>query len=247
MTSQHPQGVSEVGLQRVAPLFRDSLRRFSKRLEALFGARLLGWTIYGPAASGGHPTPDRRAQHVLMLDRIDLALLAELAPEGQVFGPLGLAAPLIMTPAYVQTSLDSFPLEFIEIHQRHVTLWGSDFFAEIESRDADIRLGCEREVKVLLLGMRQGLLSVGVDPSRLVDVERNVILAVERLLVGMTWLKGHREYQSPETRLDAIETTGEHRLPAIRAALASKDRCPWEDFCRLYDDLETLRKIIDAW
>jgi hypothetical protein len=207
----------------------------------------LNWTIFGFAAAGEQPTPEHRAQHALVLDRVDLDPLRQLAPEGLTFGPVGLAAPLIMTPAYVQTSLDAFPLEFIEIHQRHVTLLGDDLFGPLEFRDADVRLACEREVKGLLLGMRQGLLSSGDDANLLAEVEQGATASLVRLLAGMGWLKGERVFAAPADRLSQVEHATGRILAAARDALAVRKTVSFQHFSKLYDDLETIRKIIDAW
>jgi hypothetical protein len=76
-------------LEHVAPAFRDALQKFKKRLDSLFGARLLNWTIFGFAAAGEQPTREHRAEHVLVLDRVDLDPLRQLAPEGPTFGLVG--------------------------------------------------------------------------------------------------------------------------------------------------------------
>ena len=70
-----------------------------------------------------------------------------------------------MTPAYLSGSVDSFPLELLEIQQRRAVLWGDDYFADLKLDQADVRLQCERELKRILLGMRQGLLASGGDPA----------------------------------------------------------------------------------
>lgn len=247
MKSESPLQLHAAALARIPPSFRHALEKFQHRLDRLFGSRLVSWTLFGFAATGELPTPERRAQHVLVLDQVDLDLLRQLAPEGLVFGPIGLAAPLIMTPAYVQTSLDAFPLEFLEIHQRRLTLAGADLFANLELREADVRLECEREVKGILLGMRQGLLSAGDDLVLLAQVERNAIAALERLLAGLTWLKGERAYLPPHQRLTLVENATGASLAAARASLSPRRRCEWPQYTTLYADLETLRKIVDAW
>lgn len=247
MTSESQPMLCTEALEHVAPDFRTQLQKFKRRLDGLFGARLLNWTLFGWAAAGEQPTLVRRAQHVLILDRIDLDPLRQLAPEGQIFGPAGLAAPLIMTPAYVQTSLDSFPLEFIEIHLQYLTLCGDDVFGELEIHDHDVRLACEREVKALLLGLRQGLLSAGDNAELLAEVVTAIVISLRRLLAGLCWLKGHRAYLPPPALLAQVETVTGHSLGAIRASFEVQQTCHWQQFVNLYDDMETLRKIIDAW
>ena len=68
-------------------------------------------------------------------------------------GKAKIAAPLIMTQDYIQNSLDSFPLEFLEIQQHHLCLFGQDSFAELSFYQPHLRLQCERELKSMLIGM----------------------------------------------------------------------------------------------
>ena len=69
-----------------------------------------------------------------------------------------MAAPTVFTPAYLARSVDTFPLEFIEIQQQHVTVLGEDHFAPLVFEPAHVRLQCERELKVLEIGLQQGIL-----------------------------------------------------------------------------------------
>ena len=64
-----------------------------------------------------------------------------------------------MTPDYIRSSVDTFPLELIEIQQMHLTLFSEVSFDELTFQDGHVRLQCERELKALLIGLRQVLLA----------------------------------------------------------------------------------------
>src|SRR4029078_1934796 len=104
---------------------------------------------------------------VLVLETIQLEALRQLAIAGPEFGRHQIAAPVAMTPKYLDDSRDTFPLELLEIQQAHCTLFGPEFFASLEFRWAEARLQCERELKVILIGMHQRLLSAAGDVKRL--------------------------------------------------------------------------------
>ena len=100
---------------------------------------------------------------VVVLDKMDLNFLAFLAPLGKKYGRKRIAAPLIMTPEYIDKSLDVFPIEFFNIQQLHLTVFGEDIFIDLNINKSDLRRQCEQELKVKLIGLRQGYISAAGD------------------------------------------------------------------------------------
>ena len=100
---------------------------------------------------------------VVVLDKMDLKFLEFLAPLGKKYGRKRIAAPLIMTPEYIAKSLDVFPIEFFNIQQLHLTVLGEDIFIDLNINKSDLRRQCEQELKVKLIGLRQGYISAAGD------------------------------------------------------------------------------------
>ncbi|MBW2166476.1 MAG: hypothetical protein JRG74_10410, partial [Deltaproteobacteria bacterium] len=96
---------------------------------------------------------------ILVLKTFDLKFLEDFAPLGKKFGKKQISSPLIMTPEYVLNSLDVFPIEFLTIKILHKTIFGEDVFNDLKIKKSDLRHQCERELKVKLIGIRQGYLS----------------------------------------------------------------------------------------
>jgi len=104
---------------------------------------------------------------VIVLGKMDLKFLKFLAPLGKKFGRKRIAAPLIMTPEYIDTSLDVFPIEFFNIQQLHLTVYGDDIWLDLNIKKSDLRRQCEQELKVRLIGLRQGYVSAAGDQKKL--------------------------------------------------------------------------------
>ena len=96
---------------------------------------------------------------IIVLNKMDLKFLEDFAPLGKKFGKKQVSSPLIMTPEYIYSSLDVFPVEFLTIKLLHKTIFGEDIFSDLEIKKSDLRPQCERELKVRLIGLRQGYLS----------------------------------------------------------------------------------------
>jgi len=100
---------------------------------------------------------------VVVLGKMDLKFLEILAPLGKKYGRKRIAAPLIMTPEYIDKSLDVFPIEFFNITQLHLTVFGEDVFQALDIRKSDLRRQCEQELKVKLIGLRQRYIAAAGD------------------------------------------------------------------------------------
>src|SRR5210317_1696018 len=75
---------------------------------------------------------------VIVLHEMDLKFLELLAPLGRKYGKKGIAAPLLMTPAYIDQSRDVFPIEFLNIKLLHHTVFGQDIFRDLDIDRADL-------------------------------------------------------------------------------------------------------------
>ncbi|MFH1245461.1 MAG: hypothetical protein V1662_03165 [Candidatus Omnitrophota bacterium] len=72
-----------------------------------------------------------------------------------------IAAPLFLTRRHIQTSTDVFPMEFLEIKENHILLYGEDLWEALEINPANIRLFCEEQIKGKLIHIRQAYLEIG--------------------------------------------------------------------------------------
>jgi len=156
-------------MDRVVVPMRERVGSYARLIQELFGDSGKALTVFGAVLIDGFNVDRDTVRSVLIVERIELPLLRRLADRGAKLGKTGVVAPLIMTPDHIRTSLDTFPLELMEIQQQHATLFGQDYFSELTFDNAHIRLQCERELKRILIGMRQGLL-VSAGRERLVPV-----------------------------------------------------------------------------
>jgi hypothetical protein len=63
-----------------------------------------------------------------------------------------------MTPDYIFRSLDTYPVEFLDMQNNHRVLYGEDVLARLEIKPEYARLECERELKGASLHLRTGYL-----------------------------------------------------------------------------------------
>lgn len=237
-------------VEKLAAAVQEAAKIYTQLLLQFFRDRLLGITFHGAVVEEDYDLDHDRARSVIVLDRIRLDALRDLARHGSHLGRMGLVAPVVMTPDYIRDSLDTFPLELLEIQTRNVTILGDNFFRELDFDREHVRLQCERELKTLMIGLRQGLLAAGGRESLLGRLEHPAAETLLRILRGLLWL--HQAEQADQALpaqglAAAAEQRLEVELPGARAAIAREGNLGWHAYTQLYADLEVLRERVDAW
>ncbi|NOT02252.1 MAG: hypothetical protein HOP29_16720 [Phycisphaerales bacterium] len=234
-------------LEGIAEHMRPHARDFAALVRRLGGENVGSLTLFGAIAIGVFDAARHTLHSVVELGTIDLDFLRRLAGEGLGLGKHRIAAPLIMTRAYIAASRDTFPLEFIEISQARLTVFGDDPFAGLVFDDVHVRLQCERELKSMLIGMRQGLLNAAGRDPQLATVEAAVAQGMIRTLRGMLWLRGTKSAAPADQVIAGIEKLTGRRLDGMRSAASTAGPHGWPQFQSLYRDIESLAETVNGW
>ena len=233
-------------LQNLPTPVREPLSQYVQHVSQLAGGRLLSLTVYGAAATALFDPHRHRVRNALVLDRFDLEFIRRLAGHGARYGKLSLAAPIIMTPNYIQRSCDTFALELLDIQQQHQTVLGKDYFVDLPFQAEHVRLQCERELKMFHVGMHQGLLASLGKENYLADLTADIAEGLLRVLRGMAWLHGETKPTSSAELIAHIERRLGRQLHGLQAVLLATDRTGWPRFQQFYEDVESLELSIDA-
>lgn len=70
---------------------------------------------------------------------------------------LPFAIPLIFKKSEIERALDVFPIEFIEMKERNILLYGEDLLKKITVTNDNVRRQCEMEIRAKVLGLRKML------------------------------------------------------------------------------------------
>jgi hypothetical protein len=136
---------------RIRPFFEEILEGCPDKVHSLY--------VTGSAITSDFREKTSDVNSLIVLNEMHFDFFKFLAPLGKKFKSKGIAAPLVMTPSYINESLDVFPMEFLELKLIHKTAYGYDLVKDLEIDPKLLRLQCEREVKTRLIGLSQGYLS----------------------------------------------------------------------------------------
>ena len=151
--------MADIALNNLKPTAAKIIEPFLDEVLEKYGQKIHSIHVTGTALTDDFDEKRSDVNSIIVLKEMDLKFLEFLAPLGKKYGKKRVGSPLIMTPGYINTSLDVFPIEFLNFKFIHSTIFGEDILENIEIERMDLRRQCERELKSKLIWLRQGYIS----------------------------------------------------------------------------------------
>ena len=104
--------------------------------------------------------------------------------------PKKIAAPLVLTREDIQSSADIFPIEFLEMKENHVLIYGEDVLSALDIPQKYLRLFCEQQIKGKLIRIRQAYLEVGLNHQGMEALLKDSLTALIPVFRTLLRLKG---------------------------------------------------------
>jgi hypothetical protein len=98
--------------------------------------------------------------------------------------------PLFVTVHQIRHSLDVFPIEWLDLKERHLRLAGDDVFAAIEVPQEALRLQCERELRGKHIRLREAYVLGHGHADHLTAVLRSTASGMATLFRTLLRLRG---------------------------------------------------------
>jgi len=149
-----------------APEVLAAARRWLEPVRAALGPEFLAAYLTGSVLTQGFDSRHSqvnlaivaRALPIGVLDALARALPGATAPRFE---------PLFLTRGQIEKSLDVFPIEWLEMQERHLLLAGEDVLAALEVPRQWLRLQCEHELRGKHIQMRQAYVLLARRPAEL--------------------------------------------------------------------------------
>lgn len=173
--------------------------------QLLFGPHLISIILYGSGAGRDYVPGSSDLNFLIILteqgiDRLDLAMETV-----KRWRRRNVAVPLFLTRAGLAGSLDSYPVEILNMRRNYRLVFGQDVLADLEPTAYHIRLQLERELRGKLLHLRRGYLATGGSTRRLRELIGLSITAFVSLFCAILYLKG---VEMPQDRKGVIDAAG---------------------------------------
>ena len=168
--------------KRLQPYMEDLLRLHQENIISIF--------IYGSAAS---------ADYIPGIFAISSAVVFKELGLDQLKSSLRLvdkgirnkiAAPLFFEAEHITTSTDTFPLEFLEMKENYVLIYGEDLLKDLQIDSSHIRFVCEEQLKGKLIRIRQAYLEIGLRRKGMEALIKESLNSLFPVFRGLLRLKG---------------------------------------------------------
>ena len=184
---------------------RETLRPYLAQVQKLFGDALEAVILYGSAAGGEYLPGKSNINLLVLLARQDTELLKQYAALHKRWQKEQIVVPLFLTVAELKSSLELFPLEYLEIQEQHVLLAGRDPFSELRIGLKHLRLQCEQELRGNLLRLRQRFVEGGASTEAITILLPLSFTALMPCLRGLLRAKERPVERSADGVLRAVE------------------------------------------
>jgi hypothetical protein len=239
----------------VKPSVQEALKGLLKDLHATHGNNLAAVVLYGSAAVGDDIELRSDYNLLITLHRITPEDLREAQAPMREWQRLGHPLPVYFTTEELSDAADVFPIEFHQMANARVVLYGPDPFASLSFSDANLRHQTEYELRSKLLQLRRMYIPASVSTEKLCDLMSDSLSSFAALFRAVLILYGE---DAPVAKPDCVRATvrrfglnGEpfERIFEFRASdyLPPNEKEANEIFAAYMEQLQQVVEVVDEF
>ena len=137
---------------------KEIFEEFTTDYKNAFDNDLTSIILHGSGASGDYVPKKSDLNFLIVLSEKGIQILERSFKIISKWRKMGVNTPLFLTKGYILSSLDTFPVEFLNMKMNYTLVYGEDVLSDLTFEREHIRIECERELKAKLLQLRQGYL-----------------------------------------------------------------------------------------
>ncbi|MGH7729722.1 MAG: hypothetical protein ACRENJ_00545 [Candidatus Eiseniibacteriota bacterium] len=159
-------------------------------VRTALGAEFLAAYVHGSALTQGFDERRSRVNVLVVSRSLDLDVLDAIRAALPEDRKPPHVSPLFLTQRQIEKSLDVFPIEWIDIKERHLLIEGQDVLGGYEVPRGNLRLQLEQELREKLITLRQAYIAGARRPEALEDVLRAAASSFATLCRSLLRLRG---------------------------------------------------------
>ncbi len=183
---------------------KEIFTEITEDYNMIFGDDLISIIEYGSATGKDYRPGKSDINFMLVLSEEGIERLDRAFDIIKKWQKRNVAIPLFLTESYVGTSLDVFPIEYLNFQGNYVLVFGKDILKDLAFDREFIRLQCEREIKGKLLILREAFLETSGKGKALKGLIGQSISSFVAIFEALLYLKGQ---DLPNTKREIIKAT----------------------------------------
>lgn len=234
-------------------IVQEALNHLVDDLRSTHGDNLASVVLYGSAAAGDHIELRSDYNLLIALHRIgpdDLRLAQAPMREWQ---RLGHPLPVYFTVEELADAGDVFPIEFHQMENARIVLFGNDPFEYVQLSNANLRHQAEYELRSKLIQLRRLYIPASTSIEKLADLMSDSLASFAALFRAVLILLGK---PAPVSKPDVVRATADtlkldaspfERIFEFRTAgaLPATDQEANAIFAAYMDQIERVVEVVD--
>jgi predicted nucleotidyltransferase len=188
----------------VKTVVQQALNGLIEDLRATHGENLASVVLYGSAAAGDDVELQSDYNLLIALNRITPEDLRQAQAPMREWQRLGHPLPVYFTVEELSDAADVFPIEFHQMANARVVLYGHDPFEYAKLSDANLRHQAEYELRSKLIQLRRHYIPASVSIEKLADLMSDSLASFAALFRAVLMLHGQ---QAPIGKPDVVRAT----------------------------------------
>jgi hypothetical protein len=188
----------------VKTVVHEALSGLVDDLRATHGANLASVVLYGSAAAGDHIELRSDYNLLIALNKITPEDLRQAQAPMREWQRLGHPLPVYFTVEELSDAADVFPIEFHQMANARIVLYGHDPFEFVKLSDVNLRHQAEYELRSKLIQLRRLYIPASVSIQKLSDLMSDSLSTFAALFRAVLLLHGQ---EAPVAKPDCVLAT----------------------------------------
>jgi hypothetical protein len=193
-------------------------RRWLEPVRTALGPDFLSAYLTGSVLTQGFDSAHSRINLLVVARTLAADTLDRLADSLPESAKAPHFDPMFMTRDQMLASLDVFPIEWLDLIERHLLLEGDDVFAGVDVPRTFLRLQCEHELRGKHLRLRHEYLASAKRPERLAEVLSRLSSGFHTLFRTLLRLNGETPPAAHERVIERVAALYKLDAKALLAA-----------------------------
>jgi len=182
----------------------EAARRWLAPVREALGGEFLSAYLTGSVLTHGFDAAHSHVNVFVVARALPPAVLDKLAAAIPATRKAPHFEPLFMTREQITSSLDVFPIEWLDLAQRHLRLEGEDVLGSLEVPRTWLRHQCEHELRGKHIRLRQEYLASGKRADRLREVLGRLSSGFHALFRTLLRLRGEDPPANTEKVIERV-------------------------------------------
>jgi predicted nucleotidyltransferase len=183
---------------------QDALNHLIEDLRVTHGDNLSSVVLYGSAAAGDHIELRSDYNLLIALRHIGPEDLRQAQAPMREWQRLGHPLPVYFTVEELSDAADVFPIEFYQMENARIVLYGNDPFEFLKLSNTNLRHQAEYELRSKLIQLRRLYIPASVSIEKLCDLMSDSLASFAALFRAVLILHGQ---EAPVAKPDCVRDT----------------------------------------